>query len=270
MAVTWDKVPNLPANLRAFGNAFNRRFPGRDGESDGAWGDQAHKSSPSGHNLDDTSGSRPESEDADNIPELRAIDVDADLREPGVTMQDVADAIIADAECRARLQYVIFNRRIAGKHNSWKWAPYSGDNPHDKHMHLSGDPDEDDNGAPVGAVVNYSTGGGELSQRASDLIEAMARKSGTKGLPAVPEKDSPFNKIEQIFDRLPKIEKAINDLNAAVLKLGAASNRAQADRSDAADALQAGVVSPLSIERNLTAATPKQLREELARRGGDE
>jgi hypothetical protein len=263
MAVTWDKVPQLAPNLKAFGNSFNRRFPGRDGASDGAWGNEEHKPFPSGHNPDDTKGSRPESEDADTKPELRAIDVDADLNEPGVTMQDVADAIIADSDVRARMSYVIFNRRIAGDGTKWAWRPYSGDNDHTKHLHGSGKPGADENGAPFGVIENFGKdGGGELTQRASDLIEAMSRKSGTKGLPAVPEKDSPINKIEQLWDRFGKLESAVTDIKSAVTAL----RDARTPTSASGEAFQANTVTPLSIERNLGAASDKELQAELDRR----
>lgn len=35
-----------------------------------------------------------------------------------------------------RRKYIIFNRRICSG-PSWAWRPYSGSNPHDKHMHMS-------------------------------------------------------------------------------------------------------------------------------------
>lgn len=261
--VTWDKVPNLPPNLKAFGNSFNRRFPGRDGGSDGAWGDDDHKLSPSGHNLDDTVGSRPESEDSDSKPELRAIDVDADLRESGVTMQAVADAIIADPDVQRRMSYVIFNRRIAGAGTKWKWVAYNGDNDHTHHLHGSGKADADENGAPFSVIENFgkSEGDDELSERASKMIEAMGEPSGTRGLDVVPKKNSPFQKIEQIFDRLGPIESSLSAVKADLAAL-----KTRQGTSDAASALQAGVVTPLSIEKNLTVATDKQLQAELDRR----
>lgn len=35
-----------------------------------------------------------------------------------------------------RIKYVIFNRRIFSP-STWEWRPYSGSNPHDKHLHMS-------------------------------------------------------------------------------------------------------------------------------------
>ena len=146
MVSRWETVPNLPPNLESLGNAFQKVFPNRDQASDGAWGDAAHKLSPSGHNLDDTPGSLSETNDPDNIPELRAIDVDSDLRKSGVTMQMVCDKIIATPADRNRLYYIIYNRRIAGTHTGWKWVAYTGSSPHTEHAHFSGDPGADENG----------------------------------------------------------------------------------------------------------------------------
>lgn len=38
----------------------------------------------------------------------------------------------------ARVQYIIFNRRITGVNYGWQWRTYTGDDPHDKHFHVSG------------------------------------------------------------------------------------------------------------------------------------
>jgi hypothetical protein len=263
MAVTWDKVPQLPPNLRAFGNSFDRRFRNRDGASDGAWGDDDHKLSPSGHNPDDTKGSRPESEDADTKPELRAIDVDADLREPGVTMQDVADAIIADPDVRARMSYVIFNRRIAGDGTNWTWRPYSGDNDHTKHLHGSGKPGADENGKPFAVIENYGKGrGGEMSERASALVEWAGTKSGKGGQKVLPEPGSPLRDLEQVRD----IRAAVDKLTEAVKRIEGRLSEPAAGRSASGEAFQANTVTPLSIERNLGAASDKELQAELDRR----
>lgn len=36
-----------------------------------------------------------------------------------------------------RVRYMIFNSRITGPNHGWLWKPYTGDNPHDKHGHVS-------------------------------------------------------------------------------------------------------------------------------------
>jgi hypothetical protein len=75
-------------------------------------GDDAHKKRRSGHNEDDTPGSLPEREDADNKPEHRAIDIMIGPK---------------------------FTKTQAKK-------PFDGDD-HSNHVHASGDPDDDENTA---------------------------------------------------------------------------------------------------------------------------
>lgn len=126
---------------------FNTAFPGRDKASDGWVGDLAHQKSTSGHNPDDTAGARAEYGDSDSRAEVRAIDVDRDLRGP-VSLATVVERIIATPADARRLRYVIYNGRIASKSAGWAWRPYSGANPHDKHAHFSGDPEFDDDDRP--------------------------------------------------------------------------------------------------------------------------
>lgn len=135
--------------------AFDTRFPNRDRRTDGAYGDPAHQTSRSGHNPDDTPGSLPESEDDDNEPEVRAIDVDADLNEPGATMWDVVQAILATPADRDRLLYIIHQRRIWSKSQGWRERSYTGSNPHTSHVHLSGDPAYDEDIRPWESILYF-------------------------------------------------------------------------------------------------------------------
>lgn len=139
------RLTHALASLRA---GFDALSPGRDRASDGWIGDRAHQGRKSGHNPDDTTGSRPEYEDADRTAEVRGLDVDDDLRHPSVTMAEAIDRILATPEDRRRLSYVIYRRRIASAKSSWKWKPYTGSNPHDSHAHFSGAADHDDDGRP--------------------------------------------------------------------------------------------------------------------------
>jgi hypothetical protein len=106
---------------------FNQVAPGRDKSSDGWIGDAKHQARPT----------------SDHNPDLRglvhAIDVDEDLRVPGLSMEACVQHILR--RCRAgmekRLQYVIYEKRIWSA--SWGWAQraYSGPNAHDHHAHFS-------------------------------------------------------------------------------------------------------------------------------------
>lgn len=221
MALNWNTVPQLTPALKRLGMDFNGRFPRRDSGSDGAWGDAAHKLSPSGHNPDDTVGSLSESEDADWVPEIRAIDVDADLGEPGVTMQQVVDRVIGTPGDRARLSYVIYNYRIAGDFNGWRWGPYSGSNPHDHHVHFSGKASQDAANAPFTSVLNFNTtssGDDDMSDQANNILNWAGKKSGTGGLPYVPEKGSPFRDLEHLR-RLETIEAELKALKATLAEV---------------------------------------------------
>ncbi len=130
---SWILVPCL-VSLRT---EFNTLAPSRDRSSDGSIGDSAHASSSSDHNPDET-GATP-SEDADNLNEVHAIDVDADLRKSGWSMAKAVEIIVTrHREGRDnRLQNVIYNRRIWSRSWGWTARTYTGSNPHDKHAHFS-------------------------------------------------------------------------------------------------------------------------------------
>lgn len=110
----WFLAPSLVA-LRT---ELNRRWPNRDKSSDGSVGDTSHQARKSDHNPD---------WDAGGI--VRAIDIDKD----GIDVTAVLDALIGDQ----RVWYVIHNRKIWSRTYGWKPRPYEGDNPHDKHIHIS-------------------------------------------------------------------------------------------------------------------------------------
>jgi hypothetical protein len=139
MAVLTTSLTRLRAD-------FNTLAPNRDKESDGWIGDTAHAGRTSGHNPDETGGG--EYEDADTKDEVRAIDVDKDLRVSGLTMLTCIKKILATPADRNRLKYIIFNRVIWSASDGWRPRAYTGSNPHDKHAHFSGDPADDENAQP--------------------------------------------------------------------------------------------------------------------------
>jgi hypothetical protein len=132
--VSWVLVPCLVA-LRS---EFNALAPQRDKASDGSIGDAAHAASASDHNPDETGNTYPFS-DADNVNEVHAIDVDADLRRSGWSMRRAVDVIVGRHKSGAdtRLEYVIFDRKIWSRSSGWVARTYSGSNPHTKHAHFS-------------------------------------------------------------------------------------------------------------------------------------
>jgi hypothetical protein len=105
-------------------------------------GDAAHKTRPSGHNPDDTPGSKAEYQDSDNIAEIRA----GDYRLPlNAKFSAEAAVQLLVKQCRANaidsIQYIIFNRRIWSESTGWVTRAYTGSNPHDKHFHISVKPE---------------------------------------------------------------------------------------------------------------------------------
>ncbi|MFL6145586.1 MAG: hypothetical protein ACJ72N_27460 [Labedaea sp.] len=115
-------------------------FPNRGHAQDGAVGDLEHLTGVSGHNPDDTPGVRAERQDADSRPEVRAADVDT----RGVAGDDVVAAVLADPAALRLLIYIIWNRHIWRASNDWRREAYTGDDPHDRHIHFSGHPDADE------------------------------------------------------------------------------------------------------------------------------
>lgn len=128
----WVLVPCL-VRLRA---EFNQIAPARDRTSDGSIGDQAHAGRVSSHNPDET-GAVPV-RDADHLNEVHAIDVDVDLRTPGLTMEKVVQHLVARhrAGLEDRLRNIIFNGRIWAASSGWRQQAYAGANRHDKHAHF--------------------------------------------------------------------------------------------------------------------------------------
>jgi hypothetical protein len=111
--------------------------PDRDHTSDGTIGDTRHKAEVSGHNPDDTKGSKAEwNGDPDSTPEVRALDVDVDFRN-GATAQQMVDHIVG-LKPSSVLRYVIYNRRIYEADNAWKSRAYTGESAHTEHIHFSG------------------------------------------------------------------------------------------------------------------------------------
>lgn len=130
---TWVLVPCL-GQLRT---ELNTIAPNRDKTTDGTIGNAAHQKHISDHNDDEVG--RVPIRDADGKHEVHAVDLDVDLREPGLSMERVVQHVIA--RCRSgaekRLRYVIYNRRIWEQSNGWRQRSYVGDNAHTEHAHFS-------------------------------------------------------------------------------------------------------------------------------------
>jgi hypothetical protein len=105
--------------------------PDRSKASDGSIGDEAHQGTDSDHNPQTPAPSG----NPNNQVDARDITHDPNHN---ADMGTVSEAIRLSKD--KRVSYVIFNRRIySGKNgpSPWVWRTYDGDNPHDKHMHVS-------------------------------------------------------------------------------------------------------------------------------------
>lgn len=137
--VDWNKVSLLTPGMTNLGNQFNKRWPTRDGSSDGAVGDYAHTQELSDHNPDDTSKHNASwDSDSDNVPEVRAIDVDNDLNESGMNMQSVIDHMRTLPNLGSVIRYMIYNKKMYHVDDGFKPTNYTGASPHTEHAHFSG------------------------------------------------------------------------------------------------------------------------------------
>lgn len=113
----------LAKSLLTLREQINAAAPRRSRASDGSIGNAEHATRDSDHNP--------------WLPGevVSAIDITHDPA-GGMDTDVLAAALIASHD--PRIKYIIRNRRILSSTVSpWQWRPYSGANPHDKHMHIS-------------------------------------------------------------------------------------------------------------------------------------
>jgi hypothetical protein len=128
----------LTLGLRNLRRQIDAAFPGRDKTSDGWIGDAAHQAETSGHNPDDTAGSRAAwNGDPDSAKEVRAWDMDDDIG-GGVGGQTLVDHLRRLPGLASVIRYMIYNRRQYHERNGFAPTPYTGDNPHTDHIHFEG------------------------------------------------------------------------------------------------------------------------------------
>lgn len=123
MSKNWTLHPAL-AKLR---DQIDARWPDRSRASDGTIGNTAHAARKSDHNPD-----------ANGV--VCAMDITHDPGPPfqpiGCDGQYIAEMLRVSRD--PRIKYVIWDHRIfSSTVQPWVWRPYTGANPHTKHVHIS-------------------------------------------------------------------------------------------------------------------------------------
>jgi hypothetical protein len=112
----------LAGSLVTLRAQINSRWPRRDRSSDGSIGDEAHAARQSDHN-----------------PNRRGVVCAIDITHDPVNGPSggwLAEALRGARD--PRIAYVIWNRQIfSSSIKPWQWRPYTGSNPHTKHVHIS-------------------------------------------------------------------------------------------------------------------------------------
>ena len=107
----------------------NLAAPTRSKRNDGTIGDAAHAARTSDHN--------PWVED-NGVGVVTAMDITNDPKS-GVVSREIAEALVKSRD--KRIKYIISNREIVSATvAAWQWRPYSGENPHTEHVHVSVSP----------------------------------------------------------------------------------------------------------------------------------
>lgn len=118
-------------SLRVLRLQLNAAFPQRSKVSDGGIGDARHK-------RDKKSDHNPHLRGADGMDVYSARDFTHDPA-TGIDCNWLAEQLVKHRD--PRIKYIIWNKRIcSAKVAAWTWRPYSGSNPHNKHLHISVDP----------------------------------------------------------------------------------------------------------------------------------
>lgn len=242
----WTLTKGLQ-NLRA---QVDAAFPGRDKTSDGTIGDAAHMAETSDHNPDDTPGSKAAYNDGDGIAEVRAWDMDSDLRTAGVTAQQVVDHIRGLPGVSGVLRYIIYYRQIYEASNGWRARAYTGASPHTEHIHFSG--------ARSQAADNDMT----FNYRLEDLVMPTADEIVDAFLarrlpyPYGPAGDT--RKIEDLLRYNVSLDGVANKVNEKLAPqfatLQAATGAAAVDEDEIVAGVLAGLTGPDRTDADVAAA----------------
>lgn len=118
--MSWKLAPALDTLLKE----VNREYKLRSRKSDGTIGNADHQARPSDHNPNEHGA-------------VCALDLTHDPKH--FHAHKFADALRERCEQgrENRVNYIISKGRIASLKTKFEWVDYDGDNPHDKHIHIS-------------------------------------------------------------------------------------------------------------------------------------
>lgn len=119
-----DARGRLAKSLIALVDQVDAMWPNRDRSSDGSIASEEHSrlNPTSDHELN-----------ADGV--VTALDLDRDIA-AGFNARKLAEALVGSRD--PRIKYIISNGEIvSSKVSSWVWRPYTGENAHREHIHIS-------------------------------------------------------------------------------------------------------------------------------------
>jgi hypothetical protein len=189
----------LAKSLVTLRTEANTLAPVRSKLSDGWIGDATHAALPSDHNPN-------------SAGVVTALDLTHDPKH-GFDAHKIADLLIKYRH--PNLKYVISNGRIAGAFTGWKWAPYNGSNPHDKHIHISVGVGEDGQSKPpYDSVAKWNLKEEDMAEKVNPesgrfLLFYIAGYNGQNGQP---------NALAGELDAEIKKNHVGKDLNAAYIR----------------------------------------------------
>lgn len=150
----------LAYSLVQLRDQVNAQWPNRSKASDGTIGDPAHAATASDHNP--------------YKGVVTAMDLTHDPAH-GFDAHALADRLIVNRH--PNLKYIISNSRIAGAFSNWQWRPYSGTNPHNKHIHISVGVGPDGYSVqPFDDKTNWSINGGSMQPAPYSTARIYAQK----------------------------------------------------------------------------------------------
>lgn len=142
-------APHRSISMNVLYNNAKSVWPGME---IGWIGDLTHQGEVSGHNPDDYPPLQAEQVDADNDPEVRALDFMIGSHFTPTDADKLTHALATGVD-RNRLYYVIYDGLIYKRSNNYQPVPYTGTDPHTNHVHASGRAVDDANSSNWTSVL---------------------------------------------------------------------------------------------------------------------